>query len=127
MRTQKKPARIQPAPPATAKAPRRSRQKQPALPDLGPKQIKEVDDAAEEFVELRDARIKMHFEEAKAHEKLVELMKQHGLDTYRDDSAVPPLIVNLKSKTSAKVKKDKPKSETDDAVGGGGDDEHAKF
>lgn len=126
MKKTPKPDRFQSSPPPStlppAKAPRGSRQKQPALPNLGPKQIKVVDDAAEEFVELRDRRIKLHFEEAKAHERLVELMKEHGLEKYRDDSAVPPLIVDLTSKTRAKVKREKPKTESDDKGKGGRSD-----
>lgn len=136
MKRQKKPDRFQPkvvsAPPAppTEPAPkgRPRRPRQEALEGLGAKQVKEVDDAAEAFVDIRDRRIKLHFEEAKAHERLVEAMRTNGLEKYRDDSAVPPLIVDLTSKTRAKVKREKPKTESDDkGKGGGGSAEDDAF
>lgn len=57
--------------------------------------IKEVDTAAEAYVEARDERIRLTKKEVDAKDALVTVMKKHKLDVYRDENAIPPLVVTL--------------------------------
>jgi len=99
---------------AKTKTSKRRPPRQLAVPGTEGKRIKEVDDAAEDFVEIRDERLKLVFKEGEAHRKLVEAMEKHGIEIYRDDSVTPPLIVKVAKKTTAKVKREKPKDQQPD-------------
>jgi hypothetical protein len=57
--------------------------------------IKEINDAAEAYVDVRDQRMALTKDEVTAKEKLTTLMLEHGLETYRDEDASPPLVVTL--------------------------------
>lgn len=57
------------------------------------KQIKEIDDAAEAYVEARDKRMKLTEKEVATKQALIDVMKKHGVQTYRDMNADPPLHV----------------------------------
>lgn len=57
------------------------------------KRIKELDDAAEFYVEQRDTRMQWTKKEKEAKVALLKVMKKKDLLTYRDDDAVPPLVV----------------------------------
>lgn len=59
------------------------------------KAIKEVDSAAEAFVEARDERMALTEREVEAREALIAVMNKHKLDVYLDDDATPPLLVTL--------------------------------
>ncbi len=59
------------------------------------KSIKEVDAAAEAYVEARDERMQLTEREVEARDALITVMKKHKLDLYRDDDAAPPLLVTL--------------------------------
>lgn len=69
--------------------------KQMKIPGTEPKTIKEVNDAAEAYVDARDERMKKTEKEVEAKEALVAVMKKHDLQVYKDDDAEPPLIVTL--------------------------------
>lgn len=71
------------------------RKKQKQLPGFETKSIKELDDAAESYVEARDKRMKMTEKEVDAKEALIGVMKKHKLDVYRDENASPALVVTL--------------------------------
>lgn len=61
----------------------------------GGEEIKEVNDAAEAYVEARDKRMKLTEKETEAKEALIAVMKKHDLTVYKDDEANPPLVVTL--------------------------------
>jgi len=69
--------------------------RQQSIPGTEPESIKELDDAAESYVEARDERIAKLEVEVEAKEALVRVMKKHKLEVYRDESASPPLTVTL--------------------------------
>lgn len=98
----------------TEKAPKRStRVRQAELPGVERKRIKEIDTAAEAHVIARDARMKLTEEEVETQSALIAVMKKHNLTVYRDEEAVPPLIVTLTTgKDKVKITRaDKPKAE----------------
>jgi hypothetical protein len=55
--------------------------------------IVEIDSAAEAYVEARDERMKLTDAESEAHDALLEVMKKHNIEVYRDMNAIPPLTV----------------------------------
>ncbi len=57
--------------------------------------IKEVEDAAEGYVDARDKRMRLTKKEVEAHAALLAVMKEHKLTVYRDESVTPPLLVTL--------------------------------
>lgn len=68
--------------------------------------VKEVDAAAEEYVEIRDKRMKLTVEEKERKEKLIAVMQQHKLTFYEDLESDPPLQVWLvNGEVNVKVKK----------------------
>ncbi len=79
--------------------------KQLAIAGTERKAIKEVNDAAEQYVEQRDKRMKLTEKEKEAKDALIAVMKKHGLAVYRDDDATPPLTVVLSSSDQVKVSK----------------------
>ncbi len=90
--------------------------KQTSIPGTEPKSIKEIDTAAEAYVEARDERMKLTEREVEAKQNLIRVMEKHDLSTYRDESADPPLLV-IVEESVAKVKVRR-ESEDDD----GGED-----
>jgi hypothetical protein len=87
--------------------------KQLPIPGTEKETIKEVDSAAEAYVEARDERIRLTDKEVDAKDALVTVMKKHKLDVYRDENAVPPLIVTL-IPGEDKVKVSRAKDEEDE-------------
>lgn len=90
--------------------------KQQQIPGTERKTIKEIDDAAEAYVEARDKRMRLTEKEVERREALVNAMKRNGLTIYRDDSASPALLVMLKPG------KDVVKVTTADGVDGGAEE-----
>lgn len=45
----------------------------------------------------RDRRMKLTDEEVEKQQALIDVMKKHKLSVYRDDEAVPPILVTLKA------------------------------
>lgn len=76
---------------------------------------KEVDLAAEEYVEQRNKRMKLTEKEKDAKTALIAVMKKHKLNVYRDESADPPLTVTLETKDGVKVTEaERPAEEVDE-------------
>ena len=69
--------------------------RQTRIPGTEGKKIKEIDRAAEKYVELRDARQAAGAKEKEAKTELLALMKANKLKVYQDDDAVPPLLVTI--------------------------------
>jgi hypothetical protein len=69
--------------------------KQLPIPGTEKETIEELDAAAEAYADARDERMQLTERESEAKEALVSVMKKHGLEVYRDENAVPPLIVTL--------------------------------
>lgn len=69
--------------------------KQLQVPGTERPTVKEIDDAAEAYVEQRDKRMKLSEKEKAAKDALIGAMKKHALTIYRDDSHSPPLVVYL--------------------------------
>lgn len=87
--------------------------KQTLIPGTEQKSIKEIDDAAEAYVEIRDKRMALTKKEVEAQATLVAAMAKHNLTAYRCTSTDDPLDVTLVSKTRAKVRG--PKDEDEEA------------
>lgn len=85
------------------KGPKAPRVKQGFLPDMAPPSHKDVETAADDYVEARDARIAAMAPEAEAKELLKGLMKKHNLSTYEYDSR----IVTMAGDPDVKVRKKK--------------------
>ncbi len=80
--------------------------RQAELKGIERKAIKEINDAAEGYVDARDRRMKLTEKEHESKEALIAVMKKHDTLVYRDDEANPPLIVTLTpGKDNVKVAK----------------------
>lgn len=64
-----------------------ARQKQSELAGIGRKEIKEIDEAAEDYVKVRDERMALTKKEVEAKKKLQDLMKDHKLKAYSYEGA----------------------------------------
>jgi uncharacterized protein (DUF2384 family) len=91
----------------TEKAPKKSKRvKQGELPGMEKKHVKEVEEAGEAYEQTRDARMKLTEDESEKLTSLVEVMEKHKLTVYRNDEAVPPMLITLKAgKTRARVER----------------------
>lgn len=94
--------------------------RQAQIPGTETKKIKELDAAAESYVEQRDKRMKLTDKEKEAKAALVTVMKKHGLTVYKDEDASPPLIVTLTAGDD-KVKVTQADGDRDDEEGKAGD------
>jgi hypothetical protein len=68
---------------------------QTEIPGTERKTIKEIDAAAEAYIEARDERMELTKREVEAKSLLLEAMQKHNVDTYCDESATPALLVTL--------------------------------
>lgn len=89
--------------------------KQTTIPGTNQKAIKEIDVAAEAYVDIRDKRMKLTAKEVEAQVALVAAMNKHRLTAYRCTSTDEPLDVILVTKTKPTVRA--PKDEEADEVG----------
>lgn len=78
--------------------------RQAELEGMERKAVKEVDDAAEGYCDVRDRRMKLTKKEKAAKDALIVVMKKHNLTVYRDDNANPPVLVTLSSKDDVTVR-----------------------
>lgn len=70
-----------------------------------PNKVKDVDEAAEAYVEVRDKRMALTKKEAEKKSALIEVMKKHNLTAYEDLDADPQLLVTvIEGKVDVKVK-----------------------
>jgi hypothetical protein len=61
------------------------RPRQGHLPEMEPPSIPELDDVIEEYVKLRDKRMRVEGPEREKKQELHDLMKQHKLERYEYD------------------------------------------
>lgn len=59
------------------------RQRQADLPEMEDRAIKPLEDAAEEYAEIRDERIKLNAQEVKLKKRVRDLMHKHNKTAYR--------------------------------------------
>lgn len=79
------------------------------------KTIADVEEAAEEYREVRDQRMALTKQEGEKQAALVEAMKRHKLTEYKfDDDEGNELTVTFDVKEKAKVSKAKDDAELDD-------------
>ena len=69
--------------------------RQMRIPGTEAQKIKELDTAAEAYVEARDERMALTEKEVEARDALVSVMKKHELAVYKDEDHDPPLIITL--------------------------------
>ncbi len=77
--------------------------RQQSIPGIERKANREINDAAENYVEQRDKRMKLSEYESEAKEALIAVLKKSGISVYRDDDADPPLVITLSTKDNVKV------------------------
>ncbi len=81
------------------------------------KTVKEIDAAAEHYVEQRDKRMALSRKEKEAKDLLIGAMKKHNLTVYRDDNTAPPMTVLLtEGKDQVKVSESDADEETEEEV-----------
>ena len=80
------------------------RAKQLAMPGTKGPVFKDLDKAAEDYVEVRNERMELTEREVEARDRLVAAMQKHSLTSYRVD-ADPALLVTLKDDVKVKVTK----------------------
>lgn len=93
---------------------RARRPRQPALiPDMEPPRVPELDDAADEYHDLKERRMELLQEEVEAKERVKGLMHEHGLTTYTTAS---DLICTREEEEAVKVRRKKaPKGQNGEA------------
>lgn len=94
--------------PAEPEKKKRGRVKQERLPGMEEPTIPDVEQAAEEYREIRDQRMKLQKDEGEAHDKLVQNMHKHGRTVYEFDGYKVELVTTEK----ARVRREK--DDTDD-------------
>ena len=78
--------------------------KQPSLEGMEDRQIKELQDAAVSYAEIRDERMDLNRQEVDLKAKLLALMKKHNKETYSYDG-VEVNVVHEEETVKVKVKK----------------------
>ena len=84
--------------------------KAPELPGMERKGVKQIEDAAEEYSELRDKRMALLEKEVAAKAKLIDVMHKHECTVYRYDD----IVVQLLPTEKVKVRKLSAESKDDD-------------
>lgn len=82
-----------------------------AGPGVEPLTIPEIDEHADEYVTLRDKRMKLLAQELTAKEELMKVMKSHKLKVYEYDDHIVEIVP---TDETVKVKKKKASSEEED-------------
>lgn len=72
-----------------------ARRRQGELPGMEQKKNPEVENAAELYHADMRARVKASNKEKVTKAALIAVLKKHGLPSYRDDTAVPPIMITL--------------------------------
>lgn len=90
---------------AGTQAPRRKRAKQKMIPGTEQETVKEVEDAAENYVKARDERMVLTEFEVKAKDKLIEVMRKYDLSIYKFEDYT--VTLDHVEKDDVKVKKAK--------------------
>lgn len=92
------------------KSPRAPRPKQAELPTMENRDIAEIEEAADIYIQKRDERCDLSKQESAAKANLIQIMKKHNRDFY----SYKGLTVNVLHKDDVKVKSDKGNDEEDD-------------
>lgn len=90
--------------------------KQESLEGMEQQTIPVLTEAASELKEIRRQRMDLTKKEVEAAEKLIALLHEHKLDSYRDDNLVPPVEVRLvpgKEKVKVSMKDEEEEGEED--------------
>lgn len=106
---------------ATKKRPKK-RLKQGFLKGMKPPTIKELDSAAENYVEARDGRGIAQKAEISARDLVLAIMHKHNLKHYEYDGKTIDVVLDTKEKIKVKVKKD-PDDYEDNGDDDGDDDD----
>lgn len=72
------------------------RRRQGQLPGMEEPRNPEVEHAAELYHQDMTARVGMSNKEKVSKANLIAVLKKHGLPSYRDSHAVPPIMITLK-------------------------------
>lgn len=81
--------------------------------EMAPPRLRQIDDAAEIYVERRDERIKCNAEEKTAKDFLIDVMKQAGLHRYETPDG---MVVEVTAASNVKCRrKDEPEQGEEDA------------
>lgn len=89
-----------------------AKKKQQELPGMERKTVKELDDAAEHYVAMRDIRIRASENESDAKQTLIAAMRKHEILSYR--VADGSLVVTLASKDNVKVTEAEEEAQTEE-------------
>lgn len=87
-------------------------QKQQVIPGTKSRAIREIDDAAEAYLDVRDKRQRMTEQEVEKRSALEGVMRRHKLREYRSDDA--GLSVTLVGQEKAKVRRTTDEAEADE-------------
>jgi hypothetical protein len=72
--------------------------KQKELPGIERQKVKAIEDAADDYVAVRDKRMALTEKEVEAREVLLALMDKHGLTNYRYDDQIISVLPARKVK-----------------------------
>lgn len=75
--------------------------------------VPEIDEAAEEYVDIRDRRMALTKDEKAAQTSLLNLMKKHKLKAYDYDNKLVSVVEDVVEKVKVKAK-DKPEADDGD-------------
>jgi|FLYL01.1.fsa_nt_gi hypothetical protein len=90
----------------TKKKGRRPRQENLPAEGMAPKAIPELDEAAEAYIDKLAERRSLLEEVREAKGRVLELMKKHGLEKYRDVNANILIELEVDEKVSVRKEKD---------------------
>lgn len=90
---------------------RKKKAKQTEFPGMEQESIPEIEKAAEQYVEDRNARMLCLEDELKSKSKLLELMQVHGLTQYKFDGKI---VKRVPGEDNVKVRTVKEDKESDD-------------
>jgi hypothetical protein len=86
------------------------RLRQQMIPGTEPPSIPKIDKAAEAYVEVRDERMSLTEKETDAHDNLLSLLREHGLETYEFDG----MTVRIDTKQKVKVRRKNEEAQEDE-------------
>lgn len=89
----------------------RKRAKQKTIPGTEEEFIREVEDAADNYVSCRDERMGLTVKEVEAKEKLIEVMHKYDLSVYKTSDGK---VVTVAHKETDDVKVQEPKAKGQD-------------
>jgi hypothetical protein len=93
--------------------PRKKRVKAGFLPGMGPVVIQQIEDLAENFQDIKLARVKLSNDEAEAQESLNVAMIENNMTTYKTLNGLV-CVVNTVTKTVVKKEKKTGETETEE-------------